>query len=80
VDHHLLELHNGSDSPLLLWIEPWGEELQIRAGATLKLIDTHDPPSSVSISFNVGSVSVYTMPSAKVRLMEGDIVVWSSFR
>ena len=74
----LLELHNECSDSLTIWIEPWGEELRIGPGATWRLIDTHNPPSSVSVTYRHGGMSISTMPSAKIRVLEGSDVVWES--
>ena len=78
MEHQLLELHNESASLLVVWIEPWGEELTMGPGVTWNLVDAHIPRSNVSVTYREGSVSVHTMPSAKVRWTEGGRVIWSS--
>ena len=74
----LLELHNESPKPLQIWLEPWGEELTMKPGATWRLTDVRTPPTSVTISYRQDGISVHTMPSGKIRLMDGASIIWQA--
>lgn len=80
MDRQVLELHNASEAPVVVWIEPWGEELQLAPGSTWTVTDGRDPPTTVSVTYNTGALSIHVMPEARVQVMDGSDVVWSTHR
>ncbi len=78
MDHELLELHNGSPIPLVVWVEPWGERLEISPGSIWKMIDLRNPPSKPSITITQDGVAIYVLPEAELSILEGNCKVWQS--
>lgn len=78
MSRQVLELHNASTTSLTVWVEPWGEELSLAPGHTWTVTDNHEPPTTVSVTYNANSVAIAVMPEADVRVMDGPDLVWST--
>ena len=66
-----LSLHNSSQQPLTLHLEPWGEQFPMPPNCTFQAVaEGPDSKHSLQVEFNGSDVTVYSWPGSTVVLSQ----------
>ena len=63
-----ISVRNSSDATVMLHLEPWGEQIEMAAGATFVVAAEAEQPGSFEVELGEGKIIVWAWSSAVVKL------------
>lgn len=71
--HQKLKLHNGTDKAIMLIVEPWGEEKEIRPDGDLEVVFTSDCPGEPEVSYGRREIRIFGWEGSTFFLLENNV-------
>jgi hypothetical protein len=71
-----INIRNASGRTLTFHLEPWGDEIEMRAGAIFAVTAEAERQGSFEVEHDEGKITVWAWPSAVVKVFRGDEEVW----
>lgn len=66
---------NSADKSLTVWIEPWGQDLQVPPGQSLDLVARSPSEGRLEVVNGVEEVAVYAWPDATIQAFcQGELI------
>jgi len=64
---------------MLVWLEPWVEEILIPPGAEFRFVGVGEQPGELQIEESDGRRIVYSWPTSCLTVYQGKEIVWKDF-
>jgi hypothetical protein len=73
-------ISNSDDSPLVVWLEPWAEKIQLAPGSLAEFVAESESESEGALEVSEGTpITVFGWPGASLRVEVNGQVVWESY-
>jgi hypothetical protein len=67
---------NSSGEPLTVWLEPWGQDLQLASGQSLDLVARSPSEGRLEVVDADGAVAVYAWPEATIQAFRQNELIY----
>lgn len=76
-----LELSNRKATSLQIWLEPWGEELNMPGGVNWVFVyENNIANDPVTVEFHEECISLFGIRDSVARMYEGNNLLWECFQ
>src|SRR4051812_32779998 len=71
-----INIRNASGKTRTFHLEPWGEQIEMRSGATFTVTAEAERQGSFEVEHGEDGITVWAWPSAVVKIFQGDEEIW----